>query len=159
WARNAVKISNAEEQKSSVDLFAEAKPLLSDWGKELQRDEIIDAFHAIPSESSPAGLGTAYGQRVNGILMDAAQATERNTWLAANSDRVLFGQLKSNNTGVFASSCANVQVADTLSAKIILMIKRIAKRANPRIRPYKLSNGREYFVLFVGQEEFRDLAA
>src|SRR5215471_12809876 len=54
WARNAVKISNAEEQKSSVDLFAEAKPLLSDWGKELQRDEIIDGLYAVPSESSPA---------------------------------------------------------------------------------------------------------
>src|SRR6185312_368134 len=26
WARNAVKINNAEEQKSSVDIFGEAKP-------------------------------------------------------------------------------------------------------------------------------------
>jgi hypothetical protein len=55
WARNAIKINNAEEQKSSVDLFAEAKPLLEDWGKELHRDEICDAFFALPSESSPAG--------------------------------------------------------------------------------------------------------
>jgi hypothetical protein len=158
WARNAVKISNAEEQKSSVDLFAEAKPLLSDWGKELQRDEIIDGLYAIPSESSPAGLGTSFGQRVNGIYMDAAAVTDRNSWTVNNTDRVLFGDLKSNNTGVFAASCANIAVSKTLSANVILMIKRIAKRANPRIRPYKLSNGREYFVLFVGQEAFRDCA-
>src|SRR5262245_12349198 len=39
WCRNAVRINNAEEQKSSVDLWGEAKPLLSDWGKEKQRDE------------------------------------------------------------------------------------------------------------------------
>jgi hypothetical protein len=157
WARNAVKISNAEEQKSSVDLFAEAKPLLSDWGKELQRDEIIDGLYAIPSESSPAGLGTSFGQRVNGIYMDAAAVADRNTWLVNNTDRVLFGDLKSNNTGVFAASCANI-TAKPLSAPILLKIKRIAKKANPRIRPYKLSNGREYFVLFVGQEAFRDIA-
>jgi hypothetical protein len=157
WARNAVKISNAEEQKSSVDLFAEAKPLLSDWGKELQRDEIIDALYAIPSESSPAGLGTSFGQRVNGIYMDAAAVADRNTWTVNNTDRVLFGDLKSNNTGVFAASCANI-TAKPLSAPILLKIKRIAKKANPRIRPYKLSNGREYFVLFVGQEAFRDIA-
>jgi hypothetical protein len=158
WARNAVKISNAEEQKSSVDLFAEARPMLSDWGKELQRDEIIDALHAVPSESAPAALGTAYGQRVNGIYMDAAAASDRNTWLTNNTDRVLFGTNKSNNTGVFASSCANIN-AMPLSASILTKIKRIAKAANPRIRPFKLTNGREYFVMFVGQEPFRDLLA
>jgi len=155
WARNAVKINNAEEQKSSVDLFAECKPMLSDWGKELQRDEIIDGLYAVPSESSPAGLGTSYGQRVNGIIFDAAAATDRNLWLTNNTDRVLFGTNKSNNTGVFASSCANVN-AMPLSAAIITKIKRIAKLANPRIRPYKLTNGREYFVLFCNQEAFRD---
>jgi len=158
WARNAIKISNAEEQKSSVDLFAEAKPMLSDWGKELQRDEIIDALYAIPSEAAPAGLSTTYGQRVNGIYMDAAAVTDRNTWLTNNTDRVMFGDLKTNNTGVFATSCANVN-NKPLSAAILLKIKRIAKRANPRIRPFKLTNGREYFVLFVCQEAFRDIAA
>lgn len=155
WARNAVKINNAEEQKSSVDLFAEAKPMLSDWGKELQRDEIIDGLYALPSESPPANLGTQFGQRVNGIIFDSAAASDRNTWLTNNTDRVLFGTNKSNNTGVFASSCANVN-AMPLSAAIITKIKRIAKLANPRIRPYKLTNGREYFVLFCNQEAFRD---
>jgi hypothetical protein len=158
WARNAVKISNAEEQKSSVDLFAEAKPMLSDWGKELQRDEIIDALYAVPSESAPAALGTSFGQRVNGIYMDSAAASDRNLWTVNNTDRILFGTNKSNNTGVFASSCANIN-AMPLSASILTKIKRIAKKANPRIRPYKLTNGREYFVLFVGQEPFRDILA
>jgi hypothetical protein len=141
-----------------VDLFAEAKPMLSDWGKELQRDEIIDALYAIPSESAPAALGTSFGQRVNGIYMDSAAASDRNTWTVNNTDRILFGTNKSNNTGVFASSCANIN-AMPLSASILTKIKRIAKKANPRIRPYKLTNGREYFVLFVGQEPFRDILA
>jgi hypothetical protein len=45
----------------------------------------------------------------------------------------------------------------TLSAASLLKMKRLAKKANPRIRPYKLKNGREYFVAFVGSNCFRDL--
>src|ERR1700731_1868419 len=58
WARNAVRIPRSEEQKSSIDLFGQARPLLEDWGKELQRDEIVDAFYAIPlASTAPTALG------------------------------------------------------------------------------------------------------
>lgn len=159
WARNAVTINNAEEQKSSIDLFAEAKPLLVDWGKEKQRDEICDALYALPSESAPAGLGSATGQRVNGLLFDTATATQRNTWLTDNADRVLIGNSNSSNlvAGNFASSMANITSGMTLSGALVNRMKRSAKKANPRIRPFKLKdNGTEWFVLFVGQEQFRD---
>ncbi len=56
WARHAVSTTDADEQKDSADIFGEAKPMLSDWGKELQRDEIIQAFMSLPSESAPSGL-------------------------------------------------------------------------------------------------------
>jgi hypothetical protein len=161
WARNAVVINNAEEQKSSIDLFAEAKPMLVDWGKELQRDEICDAFYALPSTSAPAGLGTINGQRVNGILFDAATAAQRNTWITDNADRI---QIGSSNTsylvaGNFASTMTNITTAMTASAALLMTAKRRAKKANPRIRPFKIKgNGTEWFVFFCGQEQFRDLA-
>src|SRR6185312_3934447 len=161
WARNAVVINNAEEQKSSIDLFAEAKPMLVDWGKELQRDEICDAFYALPSQSSPAGLGSNNGQRVNGVLFDAATAAQRNTWITDNADRIQIGSSNSANlvAGNFASSMANLTGAMTLSGALVMTMKRRAKKANPRIRPFKLKgNGTEWFVLFVGQEQFRDAA-
>jgi len=45
----------------------------------------------------------------------------------------------------------------TLSGALVNRMKRSAKKANPRIRPFKLKeNGTEWFVLFVGQEQFRD---
>ena len=161
WARNAIKIPKSEEQKSSIDLFGQARPLLEDWGKELQRDEIIDALFALPQNSTaPAGLGTTNGQRVNGVLFDAASAAQRNTWVTDNADRVLFGGTQGNLVaGNFASSAANITTGMTLSAASILKMKRLAKKANPRIRPYKLKNGREYFVLFTGPNCFRDLQA
>ena len=160
WARNAVAINNAEEQKSSIDLFSEAKPMLVDWGKELQRDEICDGLYAIPSQAAPSGLGSTNGQRVNGLLFDSATAAQRNTWLTDNTDRVLIGNSNTANlvAGNFASSMANITTAMTLSGALVNRMKRSAKALLfPRIRPYKLKeNGTEWFVLFVGQEQFRD---
>jgi hypothetical protein len=158
WARNAVRIPRSEEQKSSIDLFGQARPLLEDWGKELQRDEIIDAFFAVPlASTAPAGLGSTNGQRVNGIYFDAASAAQRNTWTSDNSDRVLFGGATGNFSATWATAAANVTSAMTASAASLLKMKRLAKKANPRIRPYKLKNGREYFVVFCGSNCFRDL--
>jgi len=52
---------------------------------------------------------------------------------------------------------ANITTAMVISGALINRMKRSAKKANPRIRPFKLKeNGTEWFVLFVGQEQFRD---
>lgn len=158
WSRNAVAIQKNEQNRSSIDLWAQQQPRLVDWGQEKQRDEICDAFYALPSESAPAGLGSAAGQRVNGILFDAATAAQRNTWLTDNADRVLIGSSNANLVaGNFAGSLANITSGMTLSGALVNRMKRSAKKANPRIRPFKLKdNGTEWFVLFVGQEQFRD---
>jgi hypothetical protein len=160
WARNAVKLTKAEEQKSSIDLFGQARPLLEDWGKELQRNEIVDTFYAIPLNSTPpAGLGSTNGQRVNGAIFDSATAGQRNTWITDNQDRVLVGGAVGNYSATFATAMATITAGMTLSASTLLKAKRLAKAANPRIRPYKLKNGREYFVLFANSMQFRDLQA
>jgi hypothetical protein len=158
WARNAFVVQKAEEQKSSIDLFGQFRPLLEDWGKELQRDEICDTLYTIPlANTAPAGLGSANGQRVNGALFDAATAAQRNTWVSDNSDRVLFGGAVGNYSATFATAAGNITSAMTMSAAMLNKAKRLAKLANPRIRPYKLKNGREYFVVFMNSLQFRDL--
>jgi hypothetical protein len=158
WARNAVKTNKAEKQKDSAAIFSVARPLLSDWSKELTRDEIVDAFYALVSESAPAGLNSAAGQRVNGILFDAATAGQRNTWVSDNSDRVLFGKLKSNYSATFATATATLDTTDDKCTRAAMrLLKRIARAANPKIRPFKVNDGREYFVAFHGSRTFRDL--
>ncbi|WP_336802498.1 phage capsid family protein [Kaistia sp. MMO-174] len=160
WARNAVATNKAEEQKDSADIFGEAKPLLSDWGKELQRDEIIAAMMALPSESQPAGLGSTDGQRVNGILYEDANASQRNTWNADNSDRVLYGNALGNYNATHATALATVDAVDDKFTDVsVQLLKYVAKHARPRIRPYKLEDGREYFVAFAGSNNFRQLKA
>jgi N4-gp56 family major capsid protein len=160
WARHSVATNDAEEQKDSADIFGEAKPLLSDWGKDLQRDEIIQAFMALPSESAPSGLGSSAGQRVNGQLYADATATGLNAWAAANSDRVLYGNAKSNYSGTHVTDLGKIDTsADKFSAASVSLMKRIAKIANPAIRPYKTKSGYDYYVAFAPTTAFRDLKA
>jgi len=160
WARNAVTTNKAEQQKDSADIFGEAKPLLSDWGKELMRDEIIDAFMSLPSESAPTNLGSDAGQRVNGVRYSDATAGNRNTWAAANSDRVLYGNAVGNYSGTHATDLAKCDTtADKFVAASVGLLKRMAEQAAPAIRPYKTPDGYDYYVAFAGSNAFRDLKA
>jgi len=155
WARHAVVTNKAESQKDSADIFGVAKPLLSDWGKELQRDELIAALMALPSESQQSS-----GVRVNGIQYDLATAGQRNTWNSDNSDRVLYGNATSNYNATHATALANCDTTnDTLTASNLALLKRIAMGASPKIRPFKTDNGYEYYVAFAGLNTFRDLKA
>ncbi|MDX1240367.1 DUF4043 family protein [Sinorhizobium medicae] len=157
WARHAVATKKSEEQKDSADIFNEAKPLLSDWGKERQRDDLIEAFMALPAEAAPAGLGSDDGDTINGIRYEAATAAQRNAWNAANSDRVLYGSAVGNYNAVHATALANIDTTnDKASFVQITLAKRMAKLAVPAIKPYKTKNGYEYFVTFAGTNAFRD---
>ncbi len=159
WARNAVVTNRQEMQRDSADIFDYARPLLSDWGKELIKNEIVDAFNTVTSESAPAGLGTSAGQRVNGISIDAATAAQRNTWVTDNSDRVVFGKLLSNYSATFATATATLDnTDDKLTAANLRLLKRTAMLANPRIRPYKTNDGYDFYIVFTGPNSFRDFS-
>lgn len=157
WARHAVATKKSEEHKDSADIFGEAKPLLSDWGKERQRNDLIEAFMSLPSESAPAGLGSDAGDTVNGIRYEVAIAAQRNTWNVSNVDRVLYGSAVGNYNAVHATALANIDgTADKLSAAVISLAKRRALNSSPKIRPYKTKDGYEYYVMFCGTNAFRD---
>jgi len=160
WARNAVTMKKSDRHKDSADVFGLVKPLLSDWGKERQRDDIIGAFMSLPSEAIPVGLGSAAGQTVNGIPYELATAAQRNTWNADNVDRVLYGNAIGNYNATHATALATVDtVNDTFIKSSVSLIKRMAENAVPKIRPFKTADGYEYYVCFAGSNTFRDLTA
>src|SRR5215831_10652233 len=157
WARNAVVTTRAEQHKDSADIFGIAKPMLSDWGKELQRDEIIAAMMALPTETV-----TAVDVRVNGTQYDLATTAQRDTWHSDNRDRILYGEKTSNSqapgAGAHAASLATLSATTSkCTGATISLAKRLAMNAVPKIRPFKLKNGYEYFVGFCGTNPFRDL--
>jgi len=158
WARHGVLTTKAEKHKDSADVFAEARPMLSDWGRELQRDELIEAFMALPSESAPVAHSTDDGDRVNGIRWEASNATQRNAFGVANQDRLLFGNAVGNWNSTFATALGNVDTTnDKLVYSSLTLLGRMAEQASPAIRPYQLRDGYESFVLFVGSNTYRDL--
>src|SRR5579875_733198 len=93
--RNAVVLTDWDEQKSTIDMRNAAKPALQNWIMELWRNDVIAALGQVALNAN--GLPIPF---IN------ATATQRNNWLAANSDRVLFGNSVANNTGDAAASLA-----------------------------------------------------
>jgi len=155
WARNAVVTTKAESQKDSADIFGLAKPLLSDWFKELQRDELIAALMALPTETLPA---SSSGVRVNGIQYDLASAAQRDSWNAQNSDRILYGASTLNFNANHVTALGTLDTAaDKFTATNLSLLKRIAQNADPRIRPYNTVDGYDHYVCFAGTNTFRDL--
>lgn len=149
WRRNGVRVPKSESFKTEIDLWNAAKDALKVWESEKLRDDITDALGSFVTDTS--------GSTVNA---SASTASNRNTWAAANADRVLFGAAKSNYSATFATALGNVDTsADKASASMMSLGKRIAKLADPHIRPYKTDNGYEFFVAFHGSRSFRDLKA
>lgn len=142
--RHAVEIDKKEREKSAPDLLAAARPQLSDWASEKIKYQIVTSFHKID--------GTAY---------TSASAANRNTWVTNNSDRVLFGAAVANYSTTHATALGNIDSTnDKLTTSNSTLAKRLARKARPRIRPFKTgTQGREYFVMFTHPLCFRDLKA
>ena len=166
WIRNGVKVPKSTSYKTDIDLFDAAKPALRTWDAELLRDDIIDALASIIVPGSTDANGIAGTD--SSVLYANASAAQRNTFLTNNSDRILFGNSKSNaSSGVWATALGNVDSTnDKLTASTALLAKRMARTAGQaagsiNIRPFKsdMTAGREWYVMFVNSLSFRDLAS
>lgn len=167
WRRHAVRVPKSTSYKTEIDLINAAREMLREWESEQLRDDITEAFlSVIPLTTSTVPI--RYGQiteATNGgyeILAANYIASEANkdAWLALNSDRVLFGKLRSNNSSNdHSASLANLDTTnDTLTVSTAKLAKRMAKQASPHIRPFKTKDGNEWFVMFCQSRAFRDLS-
>lgn len=146
--RHGVAISEWEEQKTAMQLRAAAKPLLKDWAMQLNRTKVIAALNAIIPDT---GVQEPYS---------TASTTERDEFIVSNSDRVLFGAAKANTKATFALSVAELDSTnDILKKGTVSLAKRIAKTASPIIRPVRVNDDEEWYVMFCDSLSFRDLKA
>lgn len=144
---HAVRFSKFEAQKTAIDLRRAHKDVLMDWNMELDRDNIIEALGSI-----------------NGVDHAAATEAQKDAWLTDNSDRVLFGALKSNaSSNDHSTALATVDTTnDKLTPGAISLMKRMAKTASPRVRPIRPKSsigGSDGYVLLAPTQMIRDLAA
>ncbi len=149
WRRNGVRVPKSTSYKTEIDLFNAAKAGLREWEAGKLRDDIIKALFSVVTTGDTV------------VNYDAASEANKDAWLAANADRILFGALISNNSSNDHS--ASLQNCDTTNDKCTVssmsLAKRRAKNADPHIRPFKSKLGQEYFVAFHGSRTFRDLKA
>jgi len=143
---HAVRYSKFEGQKTAIDIRQANKDVLMHWEDNLFRDLIIEAMGSI-----------------NGVKYSSASEAQKDAWLVDNTDRVLFGAALSNHTTDHSAALANVDTsADKLTPDAISLMKRIAKTANPKVRPFKAKSkigDSDAYVLFAPTQMVRDLAA
>lgn len=145
--RNAVIVTDWDDQKSAIDLRQAARPGLKMWAQERMREDVILALKSVPNAAN------------NMVSWETATASERNAWLVANSDRVLFGSAKSNAaSGIVATALATVDSTnDKLTAAVVSLAKRMAQAASPRIMPTMTRDqDQEWYLMFCNPRSFRD---
>lgn len=143
YFRHAVETNKFERDKSAVGMLEVKKPLLRSWAAEKIKYQLVDTFHSI-----------------NGTKYSAASEATKDAWLAANADRVLFGNALGNNSANdHSAALAQIDATDDkLTAASVRLMKRVARNAWPRIKPFKTgTQGREYYVCFTHPRCFRDL--
>ncbi len=156
YRRNAIEFSAQDEHYDASSARDAARPLLKQWSSEKVRDDIIDAMHTVAFNGATCST-------INSPLNSwnsAATTTQKDTWCAANQDRIQFGKLVANYSATFATGLATIDnTDDKLTVAAIGVMKRLAKTCDPHIRPIRTNreDGREYYVVFCGSIPFRDL--
>lgn len=147
YHRNAVRLNNEEREKPAIDLMRAAREMLMAWGIEKVRDDII-----------VEALGSFYNAGTIATVEDSTSAinTAADAWLTNNSDRVLYGASTANvSAGDHSASLANVDTTnDKLTGDVVRLARKIARTANPVIRPIRTKNGIDTYVMFVGTQAF-----
>lgn len=177
WARNGVANNRASNKESSFSMRSTARQLLRGWTRRIVRDDLVDSLLSIPTSSIQAGRFSEPGNRVNGIKWSAATAANKNSWVTANSDRVVFGSAISNYSTTFATAVGNVDSTnDKMTAAVGGLMKDQAKQTGvdpnnpgvyngrPKINPWMIEDSeyaddQEWYLCLVGSRAMRDLKA
>ncbi len=140
---HGVRSTSWQNQINAIDLRQAGKMALKTWAVENTRDQVI------------AALGS-----INGVAYGSASEAQKDAWLVDNADRVLFGALVGNNAANdHSAALATIDnTADQLTSSAASLMKRIARTASPKIRPYRSeSSNRYYYCMYVPSLVFRDL--
>lgn len=168
WHRQAVTVNKDEKHKSSIDFAKAITDMLKVWEMDDMRDGIINALGSVIENSGSYFNGDGPGHTKE-VYYSEATAAQRNTFAAANQERILFGDSEANYSATFATGLATVDAAaDRLTAANVILLKRMAKRRKrtaagdtvdvPSVRPIRMGDqGREFYVLFTNSQNFSRL--
>jgi N4-gp56 family major capsid protein len=141
--RNAVRVSEMEEQRSAIGLRNAARAVLKDWSMKDTESMVIQALASI-----------------NGTNYADASESEKDAWLTDNTDRVYFAS-EYAGTDHSAGLAELDTSADLITAADLSKMKyKALVTASPKIRPIRSAeNGRHYFIVYLDPRLMRDLKA
>lgn len=143
--KNAVRSAGQlSERRTAFDLKDEARGALTTWAAQKTENLLFSNLASI-----------------NGTVYASATESAKDSFLASNADRFLFGATVANNSSNdHSASLLNVDgTNDSMRLDIVSLAKRMAQLCSPQIRPIKLENGEEWYVMFMHPYAARDLKA
>jgi hypothetical protein len=154
--RNAVLVTEAEEQKAEFDIREIGRTQVKNWLKERLRGGTVDGqttsnTHATLGEFGIIDnlLSFATSDTATPEMYRDASETNKDAWSVSNQDRLLYGAVASNYSGDHSADLAKLDSsADKLTATSLSLAKRLAKLANPRIRPISTKDG-DWFIYYA----------
>lgn len=174
-AANGVTVPESEAFKTQIDLLNAGKTALRNWAASRMRSKLIDQLQSVVVKGADSGDSTP-GEDSN-VVWGSATEANKDLFLDHNKDRILFPDTTNAKkralattapaggaTNDMSATLATVTASDTLSAKVIGIAKRMAMNtttgSSTAITPYKTdaTQGREFYVLFVDANGFRDLS-
>lgn len=139
--RNAVRVPEMDEQKSSLSLRRAAKPVLMDWILEDTRELYITALGSL-----------------NGTAFTSRTATIGDAWLVDNLDRVYFGANVGSGTDLSADLAQLDTTNDLFNITALDGMILKAKTCSPKIRPMRdAGTGKRYYVVLANPYAFKNL--
>lgn len=145
--RNAVAVTDNEQQYTGITLRDAAKEQLKNWAMKKLRTDVITQLGAIWT------LGTG------NVAYASATEGNKDAFLVANADRFLFGDGSVGGYTDHSADVLAVTAAMKLTRTIVSKAKARAETASPIIRPVIVGEDSENYVMFVGAGAFRDLKA
>lgn len=146
YYRHLVEFNKEDLEKTNLALMNEASPLLMEWAKAATRDRQIQAMGAFYN-------GTTYAN-----MEDAAEAN-KDAWLVANADRIIFGASVGSGTDHSADLAQIDATNDKFTYSRLRDMRMLAENADPHITPYQTNEYGEVYVVFAGSTAMRDFRA
>ena len=109
----AVKVPKSSSYRTNIDILNVAAPRLKEWAaKVVLKKGVIDNLQGV---IIPGAASADNGALLPDVVTTYANATagQRNTYLANNTDRILFGiDIANASSGVFATALANIDATN-----------------------------------------------
>lgn len=143
--RNGVAVTLNEEQFTGIDIRNAGKTMLTNWAMRKLRTDLI------------AQLSAIYVSGTGNVAYGSASEANKDAWLVANNDRVMFGDGTVGGLTDHSADLALVTASMKLTKEVVSKLKAKAENASPIIRPVTVGEDSENYVLFCSSGAFRDL--